>query len=126
MAMDTDHRAEVDTERVMHAMLKMIKIEIQSLKQAYGFSEDDALAYKSNPVDSLVPLATAEIPIIAVYGEADVDLPPDENVLLLESRYRALGGEITVIAKPGVGHHPHSLADPAPLLDFILSRINRN
>jgi alpha-mannosidase len=98
----------------------------QRLKQAYGFSEDEALAYKSNPVDSLVPLATAEIPIIAVYGEADVDLPPDENVLLLESRYRALGGEITVIAKPGVGHHPHSLADPAPLLDFILSRINRD
>jgi hypothetical protein len=33
--MDTDHRAEVDTERVMHAMRKMIKIDIQSLKQAY-------------------------------------------------------------------------------------------
>jgi pimeloyl-ACP methyl ester carboxylesterase len=98
----------------------------QRLKQAYGFSEDDALAYTSNPVDSLAPLATAEIPIIAVYGEADVDLPPDENILLLESRYRALGGEITVIGKPGVGHHPHSLADPSPLFDFILSRVNRN
>ena len=70
------------------------------------------------------PSPTAEIPIIAVYGDADVDLPPEENILLLESRYRALGGEITVIAKPGVGHHPHSLADPAPLLDFILSRTN--
>jgi hypothetical protein len=98
----------------------------QRLKQAYGFSEEDALAYELNPVDSLVPLATAEIPIIAVYGEADVDLPPDENILLLESRYRALGGEIMVIAKPGVGHHPHSLADPVPLLDFILSRIDRD
>jgi alpha-mannosidase len=96
----------------------------QRLKQVYGFAEADALAYASNPVDSLIPLASAKIPIIAVYGEADVDLLPDENVLLLESRYRALGGEITVIAKPGVGHHPHSLADPAPLLDFIFSRIN--
>jgi hypothetical protein len=58
-----------------------------------------------------------------VYGDADVDLPPEENVLLLQKRYGALGGDITVIAKPGVGHHPHSLTDPTPLSRFVLSRI---
>jgi len=93
------------------------------LKLAYGFTEEQALAYPSNPVDSLAPIAAAGIPIIAVYGAADVDLPPEENILLLQRRYRALGGDITVIAKPGVGHHPHSLSDPAPLSSFILSRI---
>ena len=30
-----------------------------------------------------------------------------------------LGGTIRVIRKPGVGHHPHSLAEPAPLVEFI-------
>jgi pimeloyl-ACP methyl ester carboxylesterase len=95
------------------------------LKQIYRFTEEQALAYPSNPVDTLGPIAAAEIPIIAVYGEADVDLPPEENILLLESRYRALGGDITVIAKPGVGHHPHSLPDPTPLSNFILSRVIR-
>ena len=25
-----------------------------------------------------------------------------------------------VILKPGVGHHPHSLKDPTPIVDFIL------
>jgi hypothetical protein len=73
-----------------------------------------------------MPIAAAGISIIAVYGAADVDLPPEENILLLQSRYRALGGEIAVIAKPGVGHHPHSLADPTPLFDFVLSRIGRD
>jgi pimeloyl-ACP methyl ester carboxylesterase len=95
------------------------------LKQIYGFTEEQALAYPSNPVDTLGPIAAAGIPIIAVYGEADVDLPPEENILLLETRYRALGGDITVIAKPGVGHHPHSLPDPTPLSNFILSRVIR-
>ena len=93
------------------------------LKQIYRFTEEEALTYPSNPVDNLGPIAAAGIPIIAVYGEADVDLPPEENILLLESRYRALGGDITAIAKPGVGHHPHSLPDPTPLSKFILSRV---
>jgi pimeloyl-ACP methyl ester carboxylesterase len=94
------------------------------LKQAYGLTEEQAMAYKSNPVDTLAPIAAAGIPIIAVYGAADVDLPPEENILLLQSRYRALGGDITVIAKPGVGHHPHSLSDPTPLSKFILSHVS--
>jgi len=94
------------------------------LKQVYGFTEEQAMAYKSNPVDTLAPIAAAGIPIIAVYGEADVDLPPEENILLLQGRYRALGGDITVIAKPGVGHHPHSLSDPTPLSKFILSHVS--
>jgi hypothetical protein len=49
-------------------------------------------------------------------------LPPDENILVLQRGYERLGGEITVIAKPGVGHHPHSLPDPEPVLQFILTR----
>ena len=69
----------------------------------------------------LEPIAAAGIPIIAVYGDADVDLPPEENILLLQERFKALGGNVTLIAKPGVGHHPHSLADPGPLSSFILS-----
>jgi len=97
----------------------------QRLKQVYGFTDDEALAYTFNPVDNLAPIAAAGIPIIAVYGEADVDLPPEENILLLEKRYRALGGDITLIAKPGIGHHPHSLTDPTPLSTFVLSRVMR-
>jgi pimeloyl-ACP methyl ester carboxylesterase len=93
------------------------------LKQVYGFTEEEALAHALNPVDNLGPIAAAGIPIIAVYGEADVDLPPEENILLLQTRYQSLGGDIAVIAKPGIGHHPHSLSDPTPLSTFILSRL---
>jgi pimeloyl-ACP methyl ester carboxylesterase len=100
-------------------------IDWRKLKAVYGLSESQALSYPHNPVDSLGELASARVPIIAVYGEADVDLPPEENILLLESRYRSLGGEIDVIAKPGVGHHPHSLDDPSPIVNFILAKTQR-
>jgi pimeloyl-ACP methyl ester carboxylesterase len=95
----------------------------QLLQKAYGFADEaEAIAYGGNPLDNLEPLAQARVPIIAVYGEADVDLPPEENILVLQERYARLGGEISVIPKPGVGHHPHSLPDPEPVLQFILAR----
>ena len=34
-------------------------------------------------------------------------------------------GKITVIEKPGIGHHPHSLKDPAPIVDFVLKHAPR-
>ena len=86
----------------------------------YNLTEEQALAYKLNPVDNLAPLAKAKIPILSVCGEADRVVPIDENTRIVEKRYKELGGEIVVIAKPNCDHHPHSLKDPAPIVDFVL------
>ena len=86
----------------------------------YKLTEDEALAYAKNPVDNLAPLAKAGIPLLHVCGDADDVVPIDENTRLVETRYKELGGEIVVIAKPGIGHHPHSLSDPAPIVEFVL------
>ena len=88
--------------------------------EAYKLSEEQALAYKLNPVDNLAPLAKAKIPLLHICGDADDAVPIEENTRLVEKRYKELGGLITVIAKPGVGHHPHSLVDPTPIVEFVL------
>ena len=86
----------------------------------YGFkSEAEALEYDKNPVDNLEPLAKAKVPLLHVYGDADEVVPWDENTGLVAERYRKLGGQITLIAKKGVGHHPHGLDDPTPIVEFI-------
>ncbi len=90
------------------------------LKKVYGLSEDEALGYRFNPVDSLRPLAEAKIPLLHVCGEADTVVPIEENTRVIEKRYRELGGTITVLAKPFCEHHPHSLKEPAPIVEFIL------
>jgi hypothetical protein len=46
-------------------------------------------------------------------------VPVEENTAVIEQRYKALGGTITVFRKPGVGHHPHGLDDPKPVVDLI-------
>lgn len=89
-------------------------------KRAYGLTEEQALTYASNPIDNLKPVAAAKIPIIAVAGDADDVVPMDENIRKVETRYRELGGEIRLITKPGVGRRPLSLADPTPVVEFIL------
>jgi lysophospholipase L1-like esterase len=86
----------------------------------WGFKDEAAaMAYTGNPVDSLAPLAKAGVPLLHVFGDADDVVPWDENTGLIESRYKALGGSITMIRKPGVGHHPHGLDDATPIMDFI-------
>ncbi|MCC6492311.1 MAG: alpha/beta hydrolase [Pirellulales bacterium] len=91
-----------------------------ALLDAYGLTEEEALAYRGNPVDNLAPLAQAKVPLLHICGEADEVVPIEENTALLAERYRQLGGEIRVISKQGIGHHPHSLEDPTPIVEFIL------
>ena len=89
--------------------------------ERYGFSsEAEAIAYEKNPVDNLQPLAKAGVPLLHVYGDADDVVPWQENTGLIANRYQQLGGSITLINKPGVGHHPHGLDDPRPIVDFII------
>ena len=89
-------------------------------REAYGFSEEEARAFKDNPIDNLEPLAEARVPVIHVCGAKDESVPMPENTDILAARYRALGGEITVIVKEDCGHHPHGLEDPTPVVEFIL------
>jgi pimeloyl-ACP methyl ester carboxylesterase/lysophospholipase L1-like esterase len=90
------------------------------LLAAYGLTEEHALSYKLNPLDNLKPLAEAKIPILSICGDSDKTVPFDENTQIMERRYQELGGEVRVILKPGGDHHPHSLKNPTPIVDFIL------
>ncbi len=87
---------------------------------AYGLTEETVVNFKGNPLDRVGTVAAAKIPIIAVCGEADDVVPFAENTAVLEKRYRALGAPIEVILKPGVGHQPHSLEDPTPVVEFLV------
>lgn len=96
--------------------------DIQKMLQAYGFSnKQEALAWNHNPVNHASQIANAQIPCLHVVGDADSIVPVAENTALFEQAMKELGHPITVIHKPGIGHHPHSLNNPKPIVDFILS-----
>ncbi len=88
--------------------------------QTYGFKSDaEALAYRGNPIDILEPLAKAKVPLLHVCGAVDTTVPYAENSEIVKTRYEQMGGKIQVILKPSLGHHPHGMEDPTPILDFI-------
>lgn len=93
----------------------------ERLISLYGFRDEaEAMAWHGNPAEILPVLAKAGVKIIHVVGDSDGVVPYEENSLLVEKRYPALGGEFRIILKPGVDHHPHGLDDPTPVVDFIL------
>lgn len=95
--------------------------EFARLLHVYGLADEAAVrAYPGSPVDNLAPLAKAHVALLNVYGDADDTVPWQENTGLVEPRYKALGGDITLICKPGGNHHPHGLTDPTPIVDFIV------
>ncbi len=83
-------------------------------------SEEDALAFKGNPVDLAEKIAKIGFPMLHVVGDADDVVPVSENTGPFEQRVKKEGGAIKVIYKPGIGHHPHSLQNPQPIIDFVL------
>ena len=100
--------------------------DTQKLLRAYGFaSEDEARAWRGNPLDHARVMAKARIPILHVVGDADEGVPYSQNTKLFEQRMNQLGAPIRVIHKPAVGHHPHSLSCPQPIVDFIVQATER-
>ncbi|MBN3518441.1 prolyl oligopeptidase family serine peptidase [Algoriphagus lutimaris] len=93
--------------------------------EAYGLDSASVRDFKGIPIYKSVAIAKAKIPVIHVYGESDKVVPFMENTYLLAEEFRKAGGQITLIPKPGVGHHPHSLKDPSLLVDFILKSIEK-
>ena len=85
----------------------------------YGLTEETARSFDRNPLDRAEELAALNIPVILVAGGADKTVPYGENGLPFAARFRRAGGDIQVILKPDCDHHPHSLADPAPITSFL-------
>lgn len=90
--------------------------------QLWGISDADAqgeclAAFRT---DLLQALIAAHVPVMAVCGDSDTEVPYEENMKVWRDRYSDMGGHVELILKPGVGHHPHSLENPEPIVDFIL------
>ena len=105
------------------------KTDWDKFKNVYQInSEEDLDSFNGNPLQQADAIVRAGFPILHVCGEADKVVPVNENSRPFEKKIIENGGDIQVIYKEGVGHHPHSLKNPTVIVDFILrasdSKIN--
>ncbi|MCL6267105.1 GDSL-type esterase/lipase family protein [Flagellimonas myxillae] len=98
----------------------------EQFKKVYEITNEKKLdQFTGNPIHKTTTLAKAGFPMLHVCGEADKVVPVAENTTPFEQKIKAAGGNIKTVYKPDVGHHPHSLANPSPIVDFILRASNR-
>jgi len=90
---------------------------------AYGMTEMELKEKlpEHNPVDRLEPLGKAGVPIFHIHGDQDKVVPLDANSALLEKRYQALGGTMTLKIADGQWHNmwPGFFQDQ-DLADFVI------
>jgi sialidase-1 len=97
----------------------------KNLLKQYDINEEQALAYKRNPIDVLDPIAKARVPILHIVSESDTVVPPTENTYELQKRYLKLGGHMRVMSveKGTAGSHGHHFTHPDPMTpaEFIIN-----
>jgi lysophospholipase L1-like esterase len=92
-----------------------------AFKKDYNLVTDsDVLNFKGSPIDKVKQIVKGKYPILILCADADEEVSPQDNTLLFEQKVKALHGNITVLHKPGFKHHPHSLPNPTPIVDFLL------
>ncbi|MDF2430829.1 MAG: hypothetical protein JWP44_460 [Mucilaginibacter sp.] len=93
----------------------------EAFKKDYNLTTDEQVCkFKGSPVDKIEQIVKGKYPILILCADADEAVSPKDNTMLFEKKVKALNGNITVIHKPGFKHHPHSLPNPTPIVDFIL------
>jgi lysophospholipase L1-like esterase len=98
------------------------KDDWEKVKVDYGFtSDEDAMKYPISPIDKVAAIVAGKYAMLHVCGDADEVVPMEENTLSFEQKVKDLHGNIRIIHKPGFKHHPHSLPDPTPIVEFFLA-----
>jgi lysophospholipase L1-like esterase len=93
-------------------------------KKDYGYTSDkDAMTFSGSPINKVEQIVKGKYRMLHICGDADEEVPMIENTIPFEQKVKALGGDITVIHKPGVKHHPHSLPNPTPIVNFIIKSV---
>jgi lysophospholipase L1-like esterase len=97
------------------------KMELEVFKKDYHLTDTSEIRkFKGSPIDKVDEIVRGKYPIFILCADADEAVPPEENTILFEQKVKAMNGNITVMHKPGFKHHPHSLPDPTPIVDYIL------
>ncbi len=93
--------------------------EQAQLFEELSLTEEALQTYVGNPVNNIKEYIALQIPTLLVVGDADAEVPLRENGQVLIDEYERANATLSYIVKQGCAHHPHSLEDVTPILQFI-------
>ena len=93
--------------------------EQEQFFQEYGLNKESFADFNRSPIDRLDEYFSAHIPTLIIAGDSDYVVPFSDNGAIMCERAKELKADVKLIIKKGCGHHPHSLEDVAPIIEFI-------
>ena len=87
--------------------------------EEYGLNETVFQSWKGNPIDNLQEYFSFEIPTLLVAGDSDEVVNYERNAGLMIDYCKAYGVKLESYVKPGCKHHPHSLEEVMPIIQFV-------
>ena len=91
----------------------------ERMMAAYTLTRETVKDFKDFPIHNFKEFFDAGIPVMLVAGDADPVCRPEANYEKMLAYCKENNIPITAHIKPGCGHHPHSLEDITPILDFV-------
>jgi pimeloyl-ACP methyl ester carboxylesterase len=94
-------------------------IEQKEMFKAYCLNIDTLPFFEGNPIDRLTEFFSHKIPFLIVAGNSDEVVPFERNAGALINFCKRNKVNIQVVIKEGCKHHPHSLDDVTPIVNFV-------
>ncbi|MBP3495899.1 MAG: prolyl oligopeptidase family serine peptidase [Clostridia bacterium] len=93
--------------------------EREEVYQEYTLTEETLEIFKGHPIENLKEFFELNIPLLLVAGGSDEVVPFEENSGKMIEYCKNNNIDIISIVKPECKHHPHSLENVQPIIDFI-------
>lgn len=87
-----------------------------------NLSETTLLNYSENPINKIEEYFKLGVPTLLVAGEKDTVVPYFRNAYQIIKYCEQNNIPLTYCTKSECNHHPHSLSDTKPIIDFITAK----
>lgn len=91
----------------------------------YNLTEETIEDFHGHPIENMREFFALNIPLLLIAGDSDEVVPFEANSGRMISYCEENGHDITYIVKEGCKHHPHSLTDVRPIVDFVKENVTR-
>ena len=85
----------------------------------YGLSEQTLRRFHGNPIHNLPEFFACGVPLLLVAGDADEVVAYEHNAGKMIAYCQKHGIPLQYRIKHGGKHHPHSLSDVQPIVEFV-------
>lgn len=96
--------------------------EYDEMLKEYCLDAEQLKLFNENPKDNIKEFASRNIPLLLLAGDSDTIVPLCDNAQYLIDYYKRENIAFEYYIKKGCGHHPHSLDDVTPIIEFCEHR----